>query len=79
MEIAVRHVLSISNISSSPATSIKERAKAEILTDLAVLTYWNHILEHCPAMDSSDSDDLMCDKWVTIRGHSFASGWVKQY
>ena len=33
-------------------------------------------------LETDESDELLgeiVDKWVKIRGHSFASGWIDQY
>lgn len=33
-------------------------------------------------LETDESDELLgeiIDKWVKIRGHSFASGWIDQY
>ena len=82
METAARRVLTISRVSANTTISIKEYTKTAILNDPAVLTHWNHILGHCSTMNSSESDDLLeeiSEKWATIRGHSFASGWVELY
>ena len=82
METAVRRILSTTTFSVKPTASIKEQTKTVILNDPAVLAHWNHILTVCPPMDSSVSDGLLEEitkKWATIRGHSFAAGWVEQY
>ena len=82
METAVRRVLTISHASTNPTISIKEHTKTAILNDPAVLAHWNHILGHCSTTNSNESDDLLeeiSEKWATIRGYSFASGWVEHY
>ena len=82
MEIAVRRVLTVANVSANPTISVKKHIKATILHDSALLAHWNQILSNCPAMNSSESDDLLdeiSDKWATIRGHSFAAGYIEQY
>ena len=59
-----------------------EQTKTAVLNDPAVLVHWHHILSICQPMDSSTSDSLLeeiTEKWATIRGHSFAAGWVEQY
>ena len=48
----------------------------------SVTTHWNYLLSKVEALDSDESDELLgeiVDKWVKIRGHLFASGWVEQY
>ena len=83
MEVAVRQVLTISTVSVNRTTiSVKKHTKAAILRDPASLAHWGQILSSCPAMDSSESDDLLdeiSDKWARIRGHSFAAGYIEQY
>ena len=82
MEVAVHRVLTISNVSANPTISVKKNTKAAILHDPASLAHWSQILSSCPAMDSSESDDLLdeiSDKCSTIRGHLFAAGYIKQY
>ena len=82
MEVAVRRVLTTSNVSVNPTISVKKHTKAAILRDPASLAHWGQILSSCPAMDSSESDDLLdeiSDKWATIHGHSFAAGYIEQY
>ena len=59
-----------------------EQTRTPVLHDPAVLAHWHHILTVCQPMDSSASDSLLeeiTEKWATIRGHSFAAGWVEQY
>ena len=80
MEVAVRRVLTTSNVSVNPTISVKKHTKAAILRDPASLAHWGQILSSCPAMDSSESDDLLdeiSDKWARIRGHSFAAGYIE--
>ena len=82
MEVAVCRVLTTLNVSANPTISVKKYTKAAILRDPASLAHWSQILSSCPAMNSSESDDLLdeiSDKWATIRGHSFAAGYIEQY
>ena len=82
IEVAIYRVLTISNVSTNLTICVKERTKAAILHDPALLAHWSQILSGCPAMYSSESDDLqdeINDKWATIRRHSFAARHIKQY
>ena len=50
--------------------------------DPSVMAHWNYLLTKFEALDTDESDDLLgeiVNKWIKIRGHSFASGWVEQY
>ena len=82
MEVALRQVLTTSNVSANATISVKKLIKAAILHDPASLAHWRQILSRCPAMNSSKSDDLLekiNDKWAAIRGHSFTAGYIEQY
>ena len=82
MELASRCVLSVECVSFRPAIKIQEEMKEFIMHDPSVTTHWNYLLSKVEALDSDESDELLgkiVDKWVKIRGHSFASGWVEQY
>ena len=53
-----------------------------IMNDPSVMTHWNYLLSKVEALDTTENDELLgqiVDKWIKIRGHSFASGWVEQY
>ena len=44
--------------------------------------HWNYLLTKVADLETGESDELLgeiVDKWVKIRSHSFASGWVEQY
>ena len=44
--------------------------------------HWNYLLTKVADLETDESDELLgeiVDKWVKIRGHSFASGWIDQY
>ena len=44
--------------------------------------HWNYLLTKVADLETDESDELLggiVDKWVKIRGHSFASGWISQY
>ena len=48
----------------------------------SVTIHWNYLLTKVADLETDESDELLgeiVDKWVNIRGHSFASGWVEQY
>ena len=82
MEVAVHQVLTISNVSANPTISVKKHTKAAILRDPASLAHWGQILSSCPAMDSSESDDLLDE--IAINGQQyldthFAAGYIEQY
>ena len=53
------------------------------MNDPSVAAHWSCLLSKCEAdLDLEESDSLLeeiTDKWVTIRGHSFASAWEEQY
>ena len=59
MEVAECQAPTISNVSANPTISIKKHTKAAILRDPASLAHWSQILFSCPAMDSSESDDVL--------------------
>ena len=52
------------------------------MNDPSVTAHWNYLLTKAEAFDTDEYDELLgeiVDKWVKIRGHSFASGWIEQY
>ena len=52
------------------------------MNDPSLMAHWNNLLTKVEDFDTDESDELMgeiIDKWIKIRGHSFASGWVEQY
>ena len=54
LEVAVRRVLTTSNVSATnPTISVKKHIKAAILQDPASLAHWSQILSNCPAMNSA--------------------------
>lgn len=82
METATRHVLSIKCVSSDPTTRIQGEMQRRIMHDPSVMAHWNYLLSKVEAFEADESDKLLgeiVDKWIKIRGHSFASGWVEQY
>ena len=82
MEIASRRVLSVEHVTSHPSIKIKKEVQESIMNDPAVTTHWNYLLSKVEALDTDESDELLeeiVDKWIKIRGHSFASRWVEQY
>ena len=49
---------------------------------LVLAAHWNYLLTKVADLETDESDELLgeiVDKWVKIRGHSFASGWIDQY
>ena len=82
MELASRRVLSIERVTSHPTIKIQEEMQQCIMNDPSVMTHWNYLLSKVEALDTTESDELLgqiMDKWIKIRGHSFASGLVEQY
>lgn len=81
MELASRRVLSVQRVTSCPAIKIQEELQKSIMNDPSVTTHWNYLLSKVgEALDESDELlEEIVDKWIKIRGHSFASGWVEQY
>ena len=82
MEMAVRRVLTTESLGKQPKLEIMKTIKASVLNDPTVMTCWDSILTDCPVMESSTSDNLLdeiTEKWATIRGHSFANGWMELY
>ena len=52
------------------------------MNDPSVTVHWNYLLTKVADLETDESDELLgeiVDKWVKIRGDSFASGWVEQY
>ena len=82
MELASRQVLSVEHVSSHPSLQIQQEMQKSIMNDPSVTAHWNYLLTKVVDLDTDESDELLgevVDKWVKIRGHSFASGWVEQY
>ena len=82
MELASRRVLSVGRVTAHPTLKIQQEMEESIMKDPSVMAHWNYLLTKVEALDTDESDGLLgeiVDKWVKIRGHSFASGWVEQY
>ena len=82
MELASRHVLSVKHVTAHPTLKIQQEMEESIMKDPSVMAHWNYLLTKAEALDTDESDELLgeiVDKWVKIRGYSFASGWVEQY
>ena len=82
MELATRRVLSVVRINKDPSIKIKHEIHHAIMNDPSVAAHWCSLLSKSEDLQFEDSDSLLeeiSDKWVTIRGHSFASSWVEQY
>ena len=82
MELSVRKTLSIERISREPTLHVKEEMKHTVMNDPAVLSCWSTVLAAVADMECDSSDDLLeqiADKWISIRSHSFASGWIEQH
>ena len=82
MELASRRVLSVEHVISHPTIKIQEQMQESIMNDPSLMAHWNSLLARVEDLDTDESDELIgeiIDKWVKIRGHSFASGWVEQY
>ena len=82
MELATRRVLSVARVMKDPGIKIKHGIHCAIMNDPSVAAHWCCLLSKSEDLELEDSDSLLeeiSDKWVTIRGHSFASSWVEQY
>ena len=83
MELAARRVLTVDRINQDPSIRIKHEVRHSIMNDPSVTAHWSCLLSKCEAdLDLEESDSLLeeiTDKWVTIRGQSFASACVEQY
>ena len=82
MELSVRKTLSIEWISREPTLHIKEEMKRTALNDPAVMSCWSTVLAAVTDMECDRSDDLLeeiVEKWISVRSHSFASGWIEQH
>ena len=82
MELATRRVLSVAHVNKDPGIKIKHDIHHAITNDPSVAAHWCCLLSKSEDLELEDSDRLLeeiSDKWVTIRGHSFASSWVEQY
>lgn len=82
MELASRRVLSVKRVTSHPTLKIQQEMEKAIMNDPSVTAHWNYLLTKIADLETDESDELLgeiVDKWVKIRGHSFASGWVEQY
>ena len=83
MEVATRRVLKITSITHNPGIKIKQEIHHSVLNDPFVAAHWSCLLSSSSVeLELEESEHLLeeiCDKWVTIRGHSFASAWVEQY
>ena len=84
MELISRRVLSVGRVTSHPTLKIQQELEEAILKNPSIAAHWNTLLTKVEDLDldSDESDELLgviVDKWVKIRGHSFASGWVEQY
>ena len=80
--VSSRCVLSVERVTSHPTLKIQQEMEKAIMNDPSVTAYWNYLLTKVADLETDESDELLgeiVDKWVKIRGHSFASGWVKQY
>ena len=52
------------------------------MNDPSVTVHWSCLLGKSEDLELEESDSLLeeiTDKWVSIRGHSFASAWAEQY
>jgi len=82
MELTSRRILSVEWVASHPTIKIQEEMQGFIMNDPSVTAHWNYLLTKAEAFDTDEYDELLgeiVDKWVKIRGHSFASGWIEQY
>ena len=82
MEVATRRVLTVNRITQDPSIRIKHAIHYSIMNDPSVSVHWSCLLSKSEELKLEESDSLLeeiIDKWVSIRGHSFASGWVEQY
>ena len=81
MELASWRV-SVERVTSHPTLKIQQEMEKAIMNDPCVTAHWNYLLTKVADLETDESDELLgeiVDKWVKIRGHSFASGWVEQY
>ena len=82
MELASQRVLSVKRVTSHPTLKIQQEMENAIMNNPSVTAHWNYLLTKVADLETDESDELLgeiVDKWVKIRGHSFASGWVEQY
>lgn len=82
MEVSVRKTLSMERICQEPTLHIREEMKRTVLNDSMVIPSWSVILTAVSDIECDVSDTLLeeiVDKWINIRSHSFAIGWIEQY
>ena len=73
--------LSKEQLSKVPTLHIKTEMKKTVMNDPTVMSCWSICLAAVADMDCDISDNLLeeiVDKWISIRSHSFASGWMEQ-
>lgn len=82
MELASRCVVNVERVASHPTVKIQEEMQSSIMNDPSVTAHWNYLLTKAEAFDTDEYDELLgeiVDKWIKIRSHSFATGWIEQY
>lgn len=82
MEFASRCVVNVERVASHPTVKIQEEVQSSIMNDPSFTAHWNYLLTKAEAFDTDEYDELLgeiVDKWIKIRSHSFATGWIEQY
>ena len=78
MELTVRQVLDIKKISLQPTVQLGKNIIEKIMNDPGVMAHWSCLLSQSVVLES-DLLQQIADKWVSIRGHSFAGTFIEQY
>ena len=82
MEFASRCVVNVERVASHPTVKIQEEMQSSIMNDPSFTAHWNYLLTKAEAFVTDEYDELLgeiVDKWIKIRSHSFATGWIEQY
>ena len=77
MEMELRKHLTTAN--ATCGSSIKDIALQQIMQNEDVLFYWSITSVNWDTAESNELLKLIVDHWITVRGFSFASGFMENF